>query len=87
MSALPITERRHPGTVATARRALYDAALAYAESARERNDVQSLYDQGQSSRDELHDANMLAVAQGVRLERRARDFTVISAGDGAHAEG
>jgi len=87
MSALPTTERRHPGTVATARRALYDAALAYAESARERNEIQSLYDQGQSSRDELHDANMLAVAQGVRLERRARDFTVISAGESGQAEG
>jgi hypothetical protein len=86
MSAIPITERRHAGTVATARRALYDAALAYAESARERNDVQSLYDQGQGSRDELHDANMLAVAQGVRLERRARDFTVVAAGEAGRAE-
>ena len=74
MTVLTTTERRQPGDVASARRALYDAALAYAESAHERNEVQARHDAGQSSRDELHDVNMLAVAQGLRLERRAREF-------------
>jgi len=74
MTVVTTIERRQPGDVATARRSLYDAALAYAESAQERNEVQSRYDAGQSSRDELHDVNMLAIAQGLRLERRAHEF-------------
>jgi hypothetical protein len=74
MTVFTTTDRRQPGDVASARRALYEAALAYAESAHERNAVQTRYDDGQSSRDELHDVNMLAVAQGLRLERRAHEF-------------
>ena len=81
MTVLTTTERRESGDVAIARRALYDAALAYAESARERNEVQERYDAGQSSRDELHDVNMLAIAQGLRLERRARELSATQARD------
>ena len=66
------------GEFAAARRALYDAALAYAASARERNDVQRRQESGDATHDELHEANMLAIAQGLRLERRARAFATMA---------
>lgn len=66
------------GEFAAARRALYDAALAYATSARERNDVQRRQESGDATHDELHEANMLAIAQGLRLERRARAFSTMA---------
>ena len=66
------------GEFAAARRALYDAALAYAASARERNEVQRRQESGDATHDELHEANMLAIAQGLRLERRARAFATMA---------
>ena len=77
MTVVTTLDRRQPGDVATARRALYDAALAYAQSAHERNETQARYDAGQGSRDELHDVNMIAIAQGLRLERRAHEFNAV----------
>jgi hypothetical protein len=71
-------ERRNSGEFAAARRALYDAALAYAASARERNETQRRQEAGDATKDELHEANMLAISQGLRLERRARAFATMA---------
>ena len=66
------------GELAAARRALYDAALAYAASARERNEVQRRQESGDATHDEMHESNMLAISQGLRLERRARAYATMA---------
>ena len=66
------------GEYAASRRALYDAALAYAAAARDRNEVQRRQESGDATHDELHEANMLAIAQGLRLERRARALATMA---------